>query len=168
VVDNEIERVEDIAASLRQIGRLLGTQAAAQAAAEKVEQRWHRLLIAHAKDKPVRVFYQLWAEPLMTVSRSHLVDQAISACGGVNVFADLPGMTPTVGWEAVARANPQIVIATSAQDEPAQLAGWQKLTRVDAVRHHQLVTLDGHTLARMTPRFLDAAEALCAAIAAAR
>jgi iron complex transport system substrate-binding protein len=168
VVDNEIERVEDIAASLRQIGSLLGTQAIADAAAIQVEQRWRRLLAAHAHDKPVRVFYQLWAEPLMTVSRSHLVDQAIGACGGVNVFADQPGMTPTVGWEAVARANPQIVIATSAQDEPAQLAGWQKLSRVDAVRHHHLVTLDGHTLARMTPRFLDAAEALCTAIAVAR
>jgi iron complex transport system substrate-binding protein len=168
VVDNEIERVEDIAASLRQIGRLLGTQAVSEVAASQVEQRWRRLLAAHAQDQPVRVFYQLWAEPLMTVSRHHLVDQAISACGGVNVFADQPGMTPTVGWEAVARANPQVVIATSAQDEPAQLAGWQKLSRVDAVRNHHLVTLDGHTLARMTPRFLDAAEALCAAIAAAR
>jgi iron complex transport system substrate-binding protein len=168
VVDNEIERVADIAASLRQIGRLLGTEAVADAQAARVEQGWQALRDAHAKDAPVRVFYQLWADPLMTVSRQHLVNEAITACGGVNVFEGAAGLTPTVGWEAVARANPQLVVTSASTDEPAQLGAWQRLPQVDAVRHGRLVTLDGHLLARMTPRFVTAAQSLCAAIDQAR
>ena len=43
----------------------------------------------------------------MTINREHLIQQAISACGGVNVFAELPAFTPTVSWEAAVQRNPQ-------------------------------------------------------------
>ncbi len=37
---------------------------------------------------PVRVFYQVWAAPLMTLSGRHVISEAIALCGGRNVFAD--------------------------------------------------------------------------------
>lgn len=168
VYESETTRVEQIAQTLRHLGALMGSSPAAEASALRTEQDWAALRRQFAGRPPVRVFYQLWHEPLMTVNHGHLIDQAIRACGGVNAFADQPGLTPTISWEAAVASNPQLVIATAARDEPARLEPWQRFTKVEAVRRGRLVVLDGHLLARMTPRFVDAARALCEAIDAAR
>lgn len=168
VFANEITTVEGIADTLRRLGRLFGTEAAADAAAAQTERRWQALRERYAHRAPVRVFYQLWHEPLMTVNRGHLIDQAITACGGINVFGEQPVLTPTVSWEAAAAADPQLVVTGAAANEPAHLEGWQRLGRVTAVRTGRLIALDGHRLARMSPAFLDGALALCEAIDQAR
>ncbi|HSW03246.1 cobalamin-binding protein [Aquabacterium sp.] len=166
--DSEIGTLEGLTETLRRLGRLFGTEAVAEAAAKDTEARWQALRARYAQRPPVRVFYQLWHEPLMTVNRAHLIDQAISACGGVNVFAQQPTLTPTISWEAAVAANPQVVITGVARDEPARLETWMRFSRVEAVRRRQVIALDGHLLARMTPRFVDGAQALCEAIDRAR
>ena len=168
VYASDATRVEGIAQTLREIGQLLGTPAQAEAAAADMLTRWQALRRTYAARKPVRVFYQLWHEPLMTVNAQHLIHQAITACGGVNVFADQPVLTPTVGWEAAVLANPQLVVTGASADEPARLDGWRRFGRVDAVRRQHLVALDSAAMGRMSPRFVDAAAQLCAAIDRAR
>ncbi len=168
VYSSEITTVDGIAATLRRLGTLFGTQAVAEAAATQTETRWQALRTRYAGRPPVRVFYQLWHEPLMTVSSQHLVAQAIAACGGINLFGDQPMLTPTVSWEAAVAADPQVVVTGASADEPARLEPWQRFGRVAAVRHGRLVVLDGHRLARMTPAFVDGAQALCEAIDRAR
>lgn len=168
VYANEIVTVEGIADTLRRLGRLFGTELAAEAAASLTEGRWRALRERYAGRAPVRVFYQLWHEPLMTVNRGHLIDQAIGACGGINVFGGQPGLTPTVSWEAAVAADPQVVITGAEANEPARLEGWQRFGRVSAVKAGHLVALEGHRLARMSPAFIDGALALCEAIDRAR
>jgi len=168
IYTNEINSVEGIADTLRRLGRLFGTTPVAEAAAADTETRWRSLRARYASRAPVRVFYQLWHEPLMTVNRGHLIDQAITACGGVNVFGDQPALTPTVSWEAAVAANPQVVITGAAANEPARLEAWARFKRVDAVHNGLVIALDGHRLARMTPLFVDGALALCEAIDRAR
>ncbi len=164
IFESEITTVAGIAETLRRLGQLLGSQAIAEAQAQRTEAAWDVLQRRYSKRPPVRVFYQLWHEPLMTVSQGHLIDQAIRACGGVNAFAALPGLAPTVSWEAAVVTDPQVVITGAAVDEPPRLEGWQRFHQVEAVRKGQLRVLDGHRLARMTPRFVDGAQALCEAI----
>jgi iron complex transport system substrate-binding protein len=166
--DSEIGSIDALAETMRRLGKLFGTEATAEAAARDTEERWQALRALYARRSPVRVFYQLWHEPLMTVNHGHLIDQAISACGGINIFGQQPALTPTVSWEAAVAANPQLVITSATPDEPARLDGWQRFSRVEAVRRHRLVALDGHLLTRMTPRFLDAAQTLCEVIDRAR
>lgn len=165
---NEIHSVEAMAETLRRLGRLFGTSAVADAAAAQTEARWAALRARYAQRAPVRVFYQLWHDPLMTVNRSHLIAQAITACGGINVFAQQPTLTPTVSWEAAVAADPQVVLTGSGPEAPPHLEPWRRFQRVAAVRHGLLIALDGHRLALMTPRFVDGAEALCEAIDRAR
>ena len=168
IYSNEISSVEGIADTLRRLGKLFGTEASADAAAASIESRWAALRARYASRPPVRVFYQLWNEPLMTVNRGHLIDQAITACGGVNVFAGQPTLTPTVSWEAAVAANPQVVLTASGPEAPARLEGWQRFKRVAAVQNGLVIALQGHRLARMTPAFVDGAQALCEAIDRAR
>ena len=40
-----------------------------------------------------------------------MIDDAITTCGGSNVFADLPQAAPTVTREAVLARNPDVIVA---------------------------------------------------------
>lgn len=164
---SEIADVEGIADTLKRIGQLLGTQATADAAATRLLARWQDLQVRHAKQAPVRVFVQLWGQPLMTVNRRHLIDAAVRTCGGRNPFADLPALTPTIGWDAALRADPQVVIVADTQLVEAHRL-WSRFPGVSAVRHRLVLGLPADRLTRMGPRFVDAAEELCAVLQRAR
>jgi iron complex transport system substrate-binding protein len=90
-------------------------------------------------------------------------------CGGVNVFADLPLLTPTVSWEAAIATDPQL-IATSGrqQDATRDFAPWRRFANVSAVKHQRYVSIDGDLIGRMGPRFVDGVVDLCEAIDRAR
>jgi iron complex transport system substrate-binding protein len=168
VYESEIRRVADISTTLRRLGALFGTAATADAAAADVLQRWNALQARYSERSPVRVFYQLWYQPLMTIGGEHLISQAIAACGGVNVFASLPGLTPTVSWEAAALADPQVIAGARVDDQSAPQGRWAELKQVDAVKHHRYVMLPPDLLGRMGPRFVDGAQLLCEALDKAR
>ncbi|MFO1339164.1 MAG: cobalamin-binding protein [Burkholderiaceae bacterium] len=168
VFDSEIRSVPELARSLRSIGRLLGRAEAGEAAARQFEADWTRLQADYAHRAPVRVFYQLWHQPLMTINREHLIQQAISACGGVNVFAELPTFTPTVSWEAAVQRNPQVIAMAGAASDHPERGQWPRFPGVDAVKHDRFALIDGDLIGRMGPRFVQGARRLCEAIDTAR
>ena len=170
VFESEIRSVQGIPDTLRRLGKLLGHADAAEASARRFEAQWQALAERHRDKSPVRVFWQLWHEPLMTINREHLIGEAMRACGGVNVFADLPLLTPSVSWEAAIAADPQL-IATSGrkQDAERDFAAWRRLARnVSAVKSQRFSSIDGDLIGRMGPRFVEGATALCEAIEGAR
>ncbi len=169
VYESEIRQAQGIADTLRRLGILLGRADGAEAAARRFEAQWQGLAERYRGKAPVRVFWQLWHEPLMTVNREHLISEAMRACGGINVFGDLPLLTPTVSWEAAVRADPQL-IATSgrAEDKARDFAAWQRFAAVSAVKQQRYASIDGNLIGRMGPRFVEGAAALCEAIERAR
>lgn len=169
VYESEIRHAQGIADTLRRLGTLLGRADSAEAAARRFEAQWQGLADRYRGRAPVRVFWQLWHEPLMTINREHLISEAMRACGGVNVFADLPLLTPSVSREAAVRADPQL-IATSgrAEDRARGFAAWQRFAAVSAVKRQRYASIDGDLIGRMGPRFVDGAAALCEAIERAR
>jgi len=168
VYEIEIRSVDGLAGTLRSIGRLAGTEAAAQARARTIVDDWAALKATYAGRKPVRVFYQLWDAPLMTLSDQHLIASAITACGGQNVFGDLPTLTATVSWEAAVQRDPELVLTAGSPGEPAKPGRWRQFGQVSATRHGEFANLEGDLIARSGPRFVDGARELCVAIDRAR
>jgi iron complex transport system substrate-binding protein len=167
--ESEIRSAAAIGDTLRRLGVLLGHADEGAQAASHFEREWQLLRERHAGKPVLRVFWQLWNEPLMTVNREHLIGEAITVCGGSNVFAALPLLTPTVAWEAAVAADPQLIAASGRPlDGEREFARWQRFGQVSAVRHQQFATLDGDLIGRMGPRFVQGAAALCEAIHAAR
>ncbi len=160
---NEPRTLDDVARSLKILGTLTGrdgTPAAANFTGKVAELR-----ARYAALPPVRVFYQIWATPLMTLSGRHVISEAITVCGGRNVFAELVPLAPQVSMEAVVAADPQVVITA----EPGARAGdalamWQRFPALSATRRGQFVTLDADRMNRHGPRLADEIAVLCAAI----
>jgi iron complex transport system substrate-binding protein len=162
-------RMDDVAGQLERMGQLAGTEPAAHAAAERFRQRLAALRGANANKPKVRVFYQIWKAPLMTVGGPQIISDAIKLCGGENVFGHLPQMAPTVSVEAVLEADPEAIVATGMGDaRPEWLADWNPWTRMTAVRRGNLFHINPDIMQRHTPRLLDGAERLCGHLDTAR
>jgi iron complex transport system substrate-binding protein len=164
---SEPAQLADIASSLERLGALTGRSGTA--AADAFRQRLADLRERYRGRREVRVFYQVWSEPLMTLGGRHVVSEAIALCGGRNVFAQLAPIAPHVSTEAVLAADPEVIATAEPGARPsAALAQWQRFERLTAVRRGQLVTLDADRINRHAPRIVDEIAVLCAAIDRAR
>ena len=69
------------------------------------------------------VFYQIAERPLMTLGGGHFVSDAITLCGGRNVFADADQlMAPVVNVESVLAADPEAIVAATRDELAGVLA----------------------------------------------
>ncbi|HZW75695.1 MAG TPA: cobalamin-binding protein, partial [Caldimonas sp.] len=99
----------------------------------------------------------------------HLISSAIELCGGENVFASLRLPAPQVSVEAVLAAAPEAIVAgTDDAVRPAWLDEWTRWPRIPAVEYGNLFVVDANLLPRASPRFVDGAAQLCAALERAR
>lgn len=164
---SEPARLGDIATSLQRLGVLTGRPADRVAA--EFDAKLAALHERYRGRRAVRVFYQVWSDPLMTLGGRHVISEAISVCGGRNVFADLTPIAPRVSTEAVLAADPEVIITAEPGARPsAALAMWKRFEHLTAVRQSRLVTLDADRMNRHGPRILDETAAMCAAIDRAR
>jgi iron complex transport system substrate-binding protein len=170
----EPRRLDEVAAAIERLGRLLGTPEAAAAHAAELRRRLAALRERHEGSAPVRVFYQVWNRPLMTINGSQLINDVISLCGGRNIFAGLAPLVPVVSTESVVAADPEAILTASEEggaapawqrrpDDPA-FATWRQQPRMTAVTHAWLFALNGDGISRLGPRIVDGAGAVCAAL----
>ena len=166
---SEPRTLPDIAAGLRTLGRLAGTEAAAELAARSFEAESQRLRQRYAGQKPLRVFFQVWHQPLMTVNNQHLISDVIHLCGGVNVFGQQSALVPMPSAEAVLAAKPQVLVTPAGEATPDgaiadSLAPWSAFKSFEPIARRQTVLLPSDHISRATPRVLLAANQLCLAM----
>ncbi len=89
VFRNEPRTLDDIATTMARLGTLTGDEPGANAAAADFRARVATLRDTYASRSPVRVFYQVWNDPLMTIGGPQPITQVIELCGGRNVFASV-------------------------------------------------------------------------------
>jgi len=159
---SEPRRLEDIASNLQRLGQLAASKDSANAAAARFNARYRQLEARYSQARPVRVFYEIWHRPLMTVNGEHLISQVIKLCGGRNIFSDLATLAPTVNPEAVLSANPEAIIASGkAAQQPEWLDQWRNWPQIAAVKNRQLYIIPPDLIQRQTPRVLEGAEQMC-------
>ena len=166
---SEPRQLDDIVDSILRIGRLLGSDQTAQAAAAELRLKLAKLKTQYQNRPPVRTFYQVWDKPLYTLNGQHIVSDAMRVCGGENIFAGMTVTAPNVSTEAVLQQDPEAILSG---DQRNQSSGgvnlWKPYTTMTAVRRGNLFSLDGDLLSRSGPRMIDGVAALCEKLEQAR
>lgn len=163
------QHVDDIASAVERIGTLAGTEHVARDAARALRMRAREVEARYRNRPPIRVFYEVWATPLVTLGGTHLVSRAIETCGGRNVFASLGAPAPTVSVEAVLAAAPDAIVAGGdAGARPEWLLQWRRWPGLPAVAAGNLFAIDADHLHRAGPRFVEGVADLCAILENAR
>lgn len=165
VVSVKVRGFEELGAKLMQLGAILGRE---REAGELVASIQVRVAAVRSRvagipvDKRVRVYWEVFDEPLMSCGPQSTIGQLIELAGGRNIFAELRDEFPQVSAEAViARApdvimGPELMRARSLSLERLRArSGWEA---VPAVRSGKLHILPDSAVARPGPRLVDGLE----------
>ena len=117
----EPHSLEQLASQVQAISDRLGRADAGRQLAAQLRQRLAALRQRYQRAEPLRVFYQVWNQPLYTVGGGQIINDALSVCGARNVFDDLTLPAPQVSIESVLQRDPEVILV----GDQAQKDAWR-------------------------------------------
>jgi iron complex transport system substrate-binding protein len=166
IISVEPKKLSDIAQDIETIGKVLGTQAIASKNAKEFNAQIAALKSKYQSPnkRKVRVFYQVWSQPLMTLNQDHLIADIIQICGGEQLFAKEKLLVPIVSREAVVEANPEIIFTVTDSGKKVDWSMWTSIPQLAATKKKAFIALDGDTISRPSPKIIQGANKICSEI----
>jgi len=106
-------------------------------------------------DQRPTVFYEVWAEPLMTAGPTTFIGEIITLAGGRNIFADVTQDFPEISPEEVIARNPAVILSSQFNTKnltPEALANRPGWSEIDAVKNGNIHFLNDDLISRPGPR----------------
>ncbi|WP_100656087.1 cobalamin-binding protein [Alteromonas flava] len=150
--------LEDIAAELIALGKILNREAQAQAIANQFMRKLLALQQRYQANPVVTAFYYLWHKPLMTIGHNAWPNQFLAVCNIRNIFSDSPIDYPEVRLAEVVRRKPDVLITTIEDAAESHAAFWQAHK---SVLNAPIIAIEANKVHRFTPRILDELSRLC-------
>ena len=169
------EDMEAIPHTVENLGKLAGTYDYAKQQSQKFRDELIDIINKYSELPFVTVFYEIWNQPLFTINGQHVMSKVIEICGGRNVFAELPILSPEVSIESVISANPDVIIASgivsgsgNGEQRPPWLDDWLQWPTIKAARNNHLYHISPDLIHRQTFRILLGTRILCEQLQSAR
>src|SRR5215213_8228313 len=157
--------LEGVFRSIDQIGQILEHTEQAQLLIQKLRDRANAVEQAVKQKPPVRVFYQLSAEPLYTAGHDAFVTDLIRRAGGNSVTADVPGAWPKYSNESALAAKPEVIILpTGGSMGAGNSVVTEALRQSPAVLDGRVYKINDDHLVRPGPRAVDGLEEMATAL----
>jgi len=159
---------DDIFAAISEVGRIFGVEE--RAAALVAEQRALLATLPTPEKRRTALWYSSGTKEPYVGAGDGGPQMMMTALGLDNVFAGIDDTWTSVSWEAVAAADPDVIILVDAAWNPvaqklAMLAADPLLSKLDAVRNQRYLTLPfpaAEPGVRSVPATLDLAAQLAA------
>jgi len=154
-------RMEELFTTIGDIGRITDKTREAGAIIRKMKEDIEGiafLLKPVSQEKRVKVFIEIWGEPLMTAGKGSFIDEIITLAGGINIAHDTSRPYSIYSSEKVVSLNPGVIIMGYMDKEsPVKLVaarvGWQA---IDAVRNKRVFNdINPDILLRPGPRITE-------------
>ena len=109
-----------------------------------------------ALDSTIKVYYEVWNAPFMSVGSTSFIHDVIVNAGGKNIFDDLADAYPMVSDETIIARAPDVILipmnnGVSVEDVKAR-AGWDS---IPAVANDRVYIIDDNVYSRPAPRIAD-------------
>ncbi|TQV89871.1 cobalamin-binding protein [Aliikangiella coralliicola] len=163
------KKMDEISRDLIVLGKKVGAEKKAQQVAEQITKKYDEIKSRYKDKKKVKVFYQLWHEPLRTIGPKSWIESLVNDCNGSNLFHDADAPYPVVSLENVLVKNPEVIVIPHHSGEVgAKKEIWNGWDNIKAVKEKRIFTMNGDILHRFGPRAIQGLEKLCEAIDSAR
>jgi iron complex transport system substrate-binding protein len=159
-------QLQEVYADIEQLGAITGHESEAATALAAMRGRIERIVKVAADipaDQRLRVFWEVFDEPLMTAGPTTFIGQLIELAGAQNIFADASEEYPQVSTEAIIERNPDVIVGPDYHADKltpeliARRPGWDQLA---AVKDERVYLLNADIVSRPGPRLADALEEL--------
>ena len=114
----------------------------------------------------VKVFYEVWHDPLMAAGSGSFMDSLINLANGTNIASDAEGAYPNYDIEQLVENDPEVYL--TANDLPEKTVesisarpGYENIT---AIKNEDVYLLDGNIISRSGPRIVEGLELVARAL----
>lgn len=152
----EPKNFEQLYRDIAKVGEMLGLKEEAQKLVGEMQKKVSQVE-KQVRDLPkLKVFFEIYSQPLMTAGQDTFVDDMIRLSGGVNIGALAGEGYPLFSQEELLKENPDVYIAVKgSMNNPAEIkkrAGYQGLK---AVKEGRVGVVDDNLVTRPGPRLVD-------------
>lgn len=154
--------IEGVASEILKLGQITGHIEQSKQVAETFTAKLNAIKVTQKDKTMLTGFYQLWPEPMMTVSKNTWINQLIETCQVTNVFANSDTDYPQISIENVIVTKPQVIIIPDEKSKRVMpTVNWQQWPEIPAVKYEQFISVNADLLHRFTPRMLDGLAQMC-------
>lgn len=153
--------LEGVFRSIQTLGDLFEEHERAASLVKDLRARTSNVEEAVKARKPVRVFFQVAAQPLYTAGKESFITDLIRRAGGQSVTADVPGAWPRYSDEAAMASQPEAVIIADAEGNREIAAALQNSA---AARNGRVYKINADYVARPGPRLVEGLEQMAHAL----
>ncbi len=156
----------ELYASISLVAEITGVTIAGEALIASMQKRIQAIeevVAVIAPEDKVRVYYEVYSDPLMSAGQDAFINEIISLAGGVNIFGDVNESYPQISAEVVAERQPQVILypdyhgtADMVMEAMADRPGWESMP---AVIDNRIYTISDDISSRPGPRVVEAVEA---------
>lgn len=157
----ESKTLDDIAVHLLRLGALTGRTEKAEQLVAGFRRQLQQLTQEYQHKTAVPAFYEIWDNPLSTISTQAWPDQHLVICGAKNVISVPATPYPQLSVEQVISTNPWLIIQPVSVNEPRTLFNWLSFSGIKAVQYQQFIQPNSDLLHRATLRTLTGVQQLC-------
>ncbi len=159
--DTSVNKLDDIADRLEELGIATGNVSQGRQKAQAFKDTLHQLRERYSDKSTVKVFYQIWPEPLTTVSGGWM-NGLLTDCGATNVFANGVAAYPQVSMEQVLVRMPELILKPHYHGNSNQESiDWSQWHEIPAVSNQQIQFIKGDLVHRTGPRVLQGMAKVC-------
>ncbi|CAK4069459.1 vitamin B12 ABC transporter substrate-binding protein BtuF [Vibrio sp. 16] len=157
---SQTHSLSDIADNIERLSQYSASPSDGVKAAADFRQQLSNFKAKYQTTQPIRYFYQLSEQPIISVAQGKWPSEVFSFCGGENIFEHSAAPYPQVGVEQVLVQQPDVIFTSEHAIKNGNMwAKWEK--ELSAVRNDHVWSLESDWLNRPTPRTLRAIEQVC-------
>lgn len=162
VIVTEAESFDAIYESIGLIGKITGTDAKAYEIVEGMKDKISEIEAKTKDKKKPKVFYLVWADPLMTAGSKTFINDVIKVAGGINVAEKVESWAKYSAEELV-KDNPEILVAALHSTDKGMtkedLSKDQIFSKLECVKQGRVYVMsDDNIISRPGPRIIQAIE----------
>lgn len=163
------ESIDEVVNSIKTIGKATGKVKQADELVKSMLAKKDEIIHIVKDEEEVKVFYEIWHDPLMGAGKGSFMDELITLSGGKNIAEDADGAYPQYDLEQLIERDVDVYLASQAMDDITVESikarpGYDVITAIKNDRVHLFQESDADMVSRPGPRIVDALEIVAKAI----
>ncbi len=160
------ESIDEVLETIYQIAIATDSLEAGNRLIESMEEHRDEIVAKVQDAEPVKVFYEIWHDPLMAAGAGSFVDGLLYSINGINVASDAEGEYPNYDVEQLIENDPEVYLtANDFPDKTAEsIAARPGYDNITAIKNGDVYLLDGNIISRSGPRIVEALELVARAV----
>lgn len=163
------ESIDGVVDNIETIGRATGENKKADEIVQAMMTKKDEIIDTVKEQEEVKVFYEIWGDPLMGAGKGSFMDELITLSGGKNIAEDADGAYPQYDLEQLIERDTDIYLASEGMGEITiesikARPGYDAITAIKNDRVHLFVGSEADIVSRPGPRIVEALEIVAKAI----